>query len=124
MRIKYNRTCQRSIKIVSVEKTFALHKSAQKKHFFLEFLLKKALDDLYLIIWKLQIRKMIFFTLDDTLSQYKGWNVFRPLKQNTPIPYFLLLYGWVCFRHAIGQFSVRNLLYGPKFLKKMLISEL
>ena len=35
-----------------------------------------------------------------------------------------LLYGWVCFRHAIGQFAVRNLLYGPKFLKKMLISEL
>ena len=34
------------------------------------------------------------------------------------------LYGWVCFRHAIGQFAVRNLLYGPKFLKKMLISEL
>ena len=27
------------------------------------------------------------------------------------------------FRHAIGQFAVRNLLYGPKFLKKMLISE-
>ena len=23
-----------------------------------------------------------------------------------------------------GQFAVRNLLYGPKFLKKMLISEL
>ena len=35
-----------------------------------------------------------------------------------------LLHGWVCFRHAIGQFAVRNLLYGPKFLKKMLISEL
>ena len=34
-----------------------------------------------------------------------------------------LLYGWVCFRHAIGQFAVRNLPYGPKFLKKMLISE-
>ena len=27
----------------------------------------------------------------------------------------LLLYGCVCFRHVIGQFSVRNLLYGPKF---------
>ena len=39
--------------------------------------------------------------------------------------YSYLLYGWVCFRHAIGQFAVRsNLLYGPKFLKKMLISEL
>ena len=40
--------------------------------------------------------------------------------------YVTLLYGWVCFRHAyaIGQFAVRNLLYGPKFLKKMLISEL
>ena len=34
------------------------------------------------------------------------------------------LYGWVCFSHTIGQFAVRNLLYGPNFLKKMLISEL
>ena len=38
--------------------------------------------------------------------------------------YFTLLYGLVCFGHAIGQFQVRNLLYGPKFLKKILISEL
>ena len=28
------------------------------------------------------------------------------------------LYGWVRFRHAIGQFAVRNLLYGPKFFKE------
>ena len=28
-----------------------------------------------------------------------------------------LLYGWICFRHAIGQFEVRNLLYGPKCAK-------
>ena len=34
MRIKYDRTCQQSIKIISIEKTFELHKSAQKKHFF------------------------------------------------------------------------------------------
>ena len=34
MRIKYDRTCQWSIKIISIEKTFALHKSAQKKTFF------------------------------------------------------------------------------------------
>ena len=34
MRIKYDRTCQQSIKISSIEKTFALHKSAQKKGFF------------------------------------------------------------------------------------------
>ena len=32
-------------------------------------------------------------------------------------------YGWVCFRHVIGQFAVRNFLQGQKFLKKMLISE-
>ena len=31
---------------------------------------------------------------------------------------YLLLYGWVCFRHVIGQFAVRNLLYGPKFQRK------
>ena len=50
-RIKFDRTCQRSIKIISIEETFALHKSAQKKHFFLEFFFtKKALDELYLII--------------------------------------------------------------------------
>ena len=49
-RIKYDRTCQRSIEIIGIEKTFSLHKSAQKKHFFLEFFLKKALDELYLII--------------------------------------------------------------------------
>ena len=42
MRIKYDRTCQRSIKIISIDKTFALHKSAQKKHFFLEFFLKES----------------------------------------------------------------------------------
>ena len=35
-----------------------------------------------------------------------------------------LLYGKLCFRHTIGQFAVRKLLYGPKLLKKMLISEL
>ena len=41
-----------SIKIIRAEKTFALHKPAQKKFFFLEFFffLKKALDELYLII--------------------------------------------------------------------------
>ena len=42
MHIKYDRTCQRSIKIISIEKTFVLHKSAQKKHFFLEFFLKES----------------------------------------------------------------------------------
>ena len=29
--------------------------------------------------------------------------------------YFTLLYDLVCFGHAIGQFKVRNLLYGPTF---------
>ena len=68
MRIKFDRTCQRSIKIISIEKTFTLHKSAEKKHFFLEFFLKKVLDELYLIIQKLKIsKKDDFFTLDDTL---------------------------------------------------------
>ena len=42
-RIKYDRTCQRSIKIISIEETFALHKSAQKKHFFLEFFFTRKL---------------------------------------------------------------------------------
>ena len=67
MRIKYDRTCQGSIKIISIEKNFVLHKSAHKKHFFLEFFLTKALDELYLIIQKLTISKNgDFFTLDDT----------------------------------------------------------
>ena len=43
MRIKYDRTCQRSIKIISVEKTFALHKSAQKKPFCLDSFFKRKL---------------------------------------------------------------------------------
>ena len=43
MRIKFDRTCQRSIKIISIEETFALHKSAQKKHFFLEFFFTRKL---------------------------------------------------------------------------------
>ena len=37
MRIKYDRACQRSIKIIIIEKAFALHKSAQKKPFFWDF---------------------------------------------------------------------------------------
>ena len=43
MCIKYDRTCQRSIKIISIEKTFALHKSAPKKPFFLEVFFKRKL---------------------------------------------------------------------------------
>ena len=35
MRVKYDRTCQRSIKIISTEKTFSLQKFAKKNHFFL-----------------------------------------------------------------------------------------
>ena len=37
-----DRTPQRSIKIISTEKTFTLHKSGQKKRFFLEFFLKES----------------------------------------------------------------------------------
>ena len=51
-------------------------------------------------------------------------NFIAELKKMKIWKYENLLYGWGCFRHAIGQFAVRNLLYGPKFLKKMLISEL
>ena len=36
--------------MISTEKTFALHKSAQKKHFSWTFFEKKALDELYLIV--------------------------------------------------------------------------
>ena len=42
-RIKYDSTCQRSIEIISIEKTFALHKSAQKKHFFPGMFFKRKL---------------------------------------------------------------------------------
>ena len=62
MRIKYDRTCQQSIKIISIEKTFALHKSAQKKPFFLEFFfLKKAFDELYYPSKNCKFRKMMIF---------------------------------------------------------------
>ena len=30
------------LKVISIEKTFALHKSAEKKHFFLGFFLKES----------------------------------------------------------------------------------
>ena len=30
------------LKVISIEKTFALHKSAQKKHFFLGFFLEES----------------------------------------------------------------------------------
>ena len=69
MRIKYDRTCQRSIKIISIEKTFALHKSAQKKHFSLEFFLKESSSLALFNHLKIpNFEKLWFFTLDDTLS--------------------------------------------------------
>ena len=55
--------------IISIEKTFALHKSAQKKHFFLEFFLKES--SWWALFNHLKIanlEKWWFFTLDDTLS--------------------------------------------------------
>ena len=39
--IKYDRTNQRSIKIISIEKTFALHKSALKRRVFFGIFLKE-----------------------------------------------------------------------------------
>ena len=71
MHIKYDRTCQRSIKIISMEKTFALHKSAQKKHFYLEFFFKES--SWLALFHHLKIanfEKLWFFTLDDTLTNY------------------------------------------------------
>ena len=69
IRIKYDRTCQRSIKIISIEKTFVLHKSAQKKHFFLEFFFK---ESSWLALFNhlkiANFEKSWFFTLDDTLN--------------------------------------------------------
>ena len=55
--------------IISIEKTFALHKSAQKKHFFLEFVLKES--SWWALFNHLKIatlEKWWFFTLGDTLS--------------------------------------------------------
>ena len=69
IRVKYDRTCQRSIKIISVEKTFALHQSAQKKYFFLEFFIK---ESSWLALFNhlkiANFEKSWFFTLDDTLN--------------------------------------------------------
>ena len=39
--VKYDRTCQRSIKIIRVEKTVALHKSAQQKKKFPRIFFKR-----------------------------------------------------------------------------------
>ena len=41
--VKYERTCQRSIKIIIIGKTLVLHKSAQEKHIFLEFFFERKL---------------------------------------------------------------------------------
>ena len=65
-RIKYDRTCQRSIKIINIEKTFALYKYVQKKHFFLEFFLKESSWwTLFLSSKNCKFRKMMIF--------YLGW---------------------------------------------------
>ena len=42
-----NRTCQRSIKIISIEKTVTLHNLHSKRTSLMEFFLKKDLDELY-----------------------------------------------------------------------------
>ena len=70
MRMKYDRTCQRSIKIISIEKTFALHKSAQKKHFFSGIFLKESSWRAPLNHLKIEnFEKWWVFTLDDTLTE-------------------------------------------------------
>ena len=73
MRIKYDRTCQRSIKVISSEKTFALPKSAQKNIFSWIFFFK---ESSWLALFnQLKIenfKKLWFFTLDDTLSPEKN----------------------------------------------------
>ena len=69
--ISYDRACQPLIKIISIEKTFALHKSAQKKHFFLEFFLKESSWWALLNHLKIEnFEKGWVFTLDDTLSLF------------------------------------------------------
>ena len=83
-RIKYDRTCQRSIKIISIEKTFALHKSAQKKHFFLELFLKES--SWWALFNRLKIanlEKWWFFTLDDT---FRGRKLISPCPLLSPSP--------------------------------------
>ena len=71
--IKYDRTCQRSIKTIIIEKTFAFHKSAQKKHFFLEFFLK---ESSWLALFNhlkiANFKNSWFFTLDDTLINHSA----------------------------------------------------
>ena len=102
MRIKYDRTCQRSIKIISREKTSALHKSAQKNIFSWNFFLKKkALDELYSIIQKLKIlQKDGFFTLDDTLS----WTRNAGAELLKDVLNFSQLKCFVSFRFVIAAF--------------------
>ena len=60
-RIKYDRTCQRSIQIISIEKTFALHKSAQKKHFSWKFVKRKLLMCSILPSENCKFSKMMIF---------------------------------------------------------------
>ena len=57
------------LKVINIEKTFALHKSAQKKKFFQGFFLK---ESFWLALFNhskiANFEKLWFFTLDDTLS--------------------------------------------------------
>ena len=69
MRVKYDRPCQRSIKIISIEKTFLLQKSAKKKLLSLEFFFKES--SWWALFNHLKIanfEKWWFFTVDDTLK--------------------------------------------------------
>ena len=71
MLIKYDRTCQRSLKSnISIEKTFAFHKFFQKKHFCLGFFLKESSRLALFNHLKIEnFEKLWFFTqLDDTLK--------------------------------------------------------
>ena len=71
--VKYDRTCQRSIKIIIIGKTFVLHKSAQKKHIFREFfIIESSWWALFNHLKTANFEKWWFFTLDDTLRRSKS----------------------------------------------------
>ena len=79
------------LKVISIEKTFALHKSAQEKTFFPGIFLKEsswlALFNHFKIA---NFEKLWFFTLDDTL---KGDDHFRIISILT-LHALKLIHGW------------------------------
>ena len=103
---KYNRTCQRSIKKISIEKTFAL-----RIFFFKEIPWWALLNRLKIENFE---KRWFFFTLDDTLKIFYPWNQLL-------IMLFVRLHNLFCsfqkstaLHLGIGPLLMLHLFYGTR----------